>query len=135
MKALPDTWATEGLLQGAVAKLLDAVLDPAHARWTHIPSGGKRSKITAWHLKRQGVKRGWPDCIILYMGRVLFIELKRTKRGSTTDAQDEFAAWANLNGFPTVVCRSLGGVEKALREYGVPLRADIASGEAGRAAA
>lgn len=133
MKSLPDTWDSEGALQGAVAKLLDTVLDPAHARWFHVPNGGHRNKITARNLKRQGLKAGIPDCVILFMGRVLMIELKRTKNARMSPMQTEFAAWSNLNGFPTVVCRSLGGVEKALRDYGVPLR--IASGEIARAAA
>ena len=122
MRSLPDTWATESSLQMAVASYLDDILDHALVQWTHIPSGGKRSKITAANLKRQGVKRGWPDCVLLYLGRVLFIELKRTKKSKTLPKQTEFAAWANAHGFPTVICRSLGGVENALLEYGVPVR-------------
>lgn len=119
---MPETWSLESSLQIAVADYLDTVLDPARTRWCHIPSGGKRNVITAANLKRQGVKPGWPDCIILYMGRVLFIELKRSKNARLSDAQSDFSIFANSNGFPTVVCRSLGGVEKALKQYDVPTR-------------
>ena len=119
---MSETWSLESSLQSAVAQYLDAVLDPALTRWTHIASGGKRNIITARNLKRAGLKPGWPDCIILYMGRVLFIELKRSKATKVSPAQTEFASWANSNGMPTVVCRSIGGVEKALKQYGVPTR-------------
>ena len=119
---MSETWSLESSLQSAVAKFLDDVLDHSLVRWTHIASGGKRNIVTARNLKRQGVKPGWPDVIILYMGRVLMIELKRTRETRISPAQRDFASWANDNGLPTVICRSLGGVEKALKQYGVPVR-------------
>ena len=111
----------ERRLQSAVAQYLDAILDRNLARWFHIPNEGKRSKITGALLKRAGLKAGLPDCVILYLGKFLAIELK-TDRGRVTPSQRDWIEWLSANGFPTVICRSLGGVEKALREYGVPTR-------------
>ena len=119
---MSDTWSLESSLQSAVAQYLDAVLDPARARWFHVPNGGHRNKITAATLKRHGAKAGIPDCILMYLGRVLMIELKRTRETRISPAQRDFASWANDNGLPTVICRSLWGVEKALKQYGVPTR-------------
>ncbi len=55
-----------------------------------IPNGGKRSRSTAISLKAEGVLRGFPDLIIaeprgIFCG--LFVEMKRTKGGSTSKEQ------------------------------------------------
>ena len=34
-------------------------------QWCHVPNGGLRNKITAYQLKRAGVKPGWPDMLLL----------------------------------------------------------------------
>lgn len=52
-------------------------------RWMYaVPNGGKRNKITAYALKREGVKVGISDVVLPaarggYHG--LYIEMKRTK--------------------------------------------------------
>jgi hypothetical protein len=66
-------------LQEAVSEFLDAVSTYAKTFvWFHCPNGGVRNKRVATKLKRHGVKRGIPDCILFCMdGRVISIELKR----------------------------------------------------------
>lgn len=82
-----------------------------------IPNGGKRDKITAANLRREGVKRGVPDVFLpvrrgAWAG--LFIELKRGKSatrtasgrkraaGTTTDDQDDWIARLQRRGFGAV---------------------------------
>lgn len=40
-------------------------LDTMRVRWFHPPNGGNRSAVTGGRLKRQGVKRGVPDIVII----------------------------------------------------------------------
>ena len=108
-------------LQKAAAKFLDTVLDPAHARWFHPANGGLRTVKTAALMKAMGVKAGIADIVLLWLGRVAFIELK-TDKGRLSPAQIEFAGWCDLNGFAYYTCRSLSEIEAVLRRLDVPTR-------------
>jgi hypothetical protein len=83
--------------------------------WTAIPNGGKRDLRVAVKLKREGVRRGTPDIIILLPeGRVAWLELK-IKGGSLSPDQRAFRD----------VCAALGhhwGMAKTLEEVTVFLR-------------
>lgn len=90
--------------------------------WLHaIPNGGRRDGFTAALMKAEGVKKGICDVFLplpmrcalsdprryLYGG--LYIEMKRPKgkgqrKGSTSDAQDEFIAYARNKGYAVSVC-------------------------------
>ncbi|HNX81695.1 MAG TPA: VRR-NUC domain-containing protein [Candidatus Omnitrophota bacterium] len=79
----------------------------------HIPNGGKRDKITAVHLKAQGVKSGVPD-IFLPVPRFkfhgLFIEMKV---GNNKPSYNQ-SSWINdlkYQGYYVMVC--YGWVEAA----------------------
>jgi hypothetical protein len=41
-----------------------------------VPNGGRRDKRTGAKLKREGVMAGVSDCIIFYLGKVFFVEIK-----------------------------------------------------------
>ena len=56
--------------------------------------------------KKLGMRVGWPDLELFYMGRVLFIELKIEKR-KVTKLQDECHTDLTMNGFDVVVIRSV----------------------------
>ena len=56
--------------------------------------------------KKLGMRVGWPDLELFYMGRVLFIELKIEKR-KVTKLQDECHTDLAMNGFDVVVIRSV----------------------------
>src|SRR6185369_9216662 len=109
----------------AVAAYLDAVLDPACARFTHIPLGERRDARTGAKLKRMGARAGWPDFIVVYAGircaePPIFIELKNGS--GLSPSQKRFAAWCQSVGQPYHVCKSIDDVRGVLAKHKVPVR-------------
>lgn len=81
-----------------------------------IPNGGKRAIKTAVALKRQGVKAGVPDmCLPVSRGNYhgLYIELKRQKGGTVSEAQKAWIDALNAQGYKAVVCH---GADEAIAE-------------------
>lgn len=72
----------------------------------HIPNGGSRNRIEAYHLKEQGVKAGVPDlCLPVPRGTYhgLYIELKIKGNKPTINQRD----WINRlreQGYRAEVC-------------------------------
>ena len=61
----------------AVAHLLDNCL-LAPAVWAPYPAGAAQlSPQQQAAYARVGLKRGWPDCLVLYQGKTFGLELKR----------------------------------------------------------
>lgn len=116
----PKVRLSEAQLQIAVARYLDAVIRPPTI-WTSIDAGaGKMSKAAAGLRKARGVKRGWPDILIISPGpNVLGIELKAADgRLSVEQRAMEHAFFGCMAWF--VACRSIDDVEKALLFCKVP---------------
>jgi len=107
-------------LQRAVAQYLDVAL-PEGAVHFHVPNGGGRTQAEGGALKAQGVKPGVPDHVVLYRGRVVFLELKASN-GRVSQAQQAMHNALRDAGFPVLVCRSVEEVADSLRSV-VPLRA------------
>lgn len=85
----------------------------------HVPNGGKRDKVTAAILKREGVKSGVPDiCLPVPKGRFhgLYIELKRAG-GKTTKKQDEWLEALEMQGYRTHVCVGWQSASNAILNY------------------
>lgn len=105
-------------LQIAVADLLK------YARiggwqWTHIGHGEKRDVATAARLKRMGVKRGWPDFLLISpTGMVRMLELK-VKGGRLTADQQELQSWCIKHGVPYAVAWSFEEAALCLTTWGV----------------
>lgn len=84
---------TESELQKQVAAYLDILANQGRFVWWHTPnSGGNFKPYIAAMWKKDGVKAGIPDCLILYQGRLYGIELKRPRtdkqaRGTLSKAQ------------------------------------------------
>lgn len=107
---------SEAALHRAVAEYLGWVLQPP-VIWTSLDAGaGKMSIKTAQQRKLRGVKRGWPDILVIAPGpNVLGIELKRPGSGARqspeqAEIQEAFfgcKAWYCL-------CTSVESVGKAL---------------------
>lgn len=116
---------SEDRLQTDSKRYLDVAL-PADAIAWHTPNGGHRSKAVAGKMKAFGVLSGVPDWIILWQGRVLFLELK-TKRGSLTPSQRVFRDAVKGQGFQHHVCRSLLEIELALGVFGIETKARLAA--------
>ena len=113
----PRTAPKESVLHIAVANTLRDHALPEW-QWTHVPSGELRDMRTAVKLKRMGVRRGWPDFILLPpTGRLHCLELKR--QGATlTEEQEAFQLWSIRFGVPHSVAYSFDEALAALSVWG-----------------
>jgi hypothetical protein len=88
--------------------------------WTHFPSGELRDVRTAVKLKRFGLRRGWPDFLILspFSDRQLHgLELKRLGE-DLTEEQEEWRDWALAHGGKYAVAWTMDEVIAALDAWG-----------------
>lgn len=102
-----------------------AALHPDLAYLVHVPNGGKRGKLEAWRLKRQGVRPGYPDLLLDvarggYHG--LRIELKATRAdlGRSPWVSPEQVGWITRlqeQGYYVVVCEGWESARDALLFY------------------
>lgn len=115
----------EQALAEAVNSFLSVAL-PREAFYCHVPNEGKRSYAAAAHLLRQGMRAGVPDYLIVYGGRVSWIELK-SKRGSLSEAQKRVHRELRNAGCEVVVARSIAEVALALEGWNIPCSARIAA--------
>lgn len=84
-----------------------------------VPNGGSRNPIEAANLKRQGVKAGVSDVIILIPKKgfaSLCIEFK-TATGKQSDEQKEFQKQAEMCGSKYVIVRSVAEAIETVKEY------------------
>jgi hypothetical protein len=117
---------TESRIQSSIMRFLDLAL-PGSYRAFAVPNGGRRDKITGAILKREGVKAGVPDIIVVRDGgSVAFIEVK-TAKGRLSNSQTEFRDWCGLNSVPFGVVRNVSDVESFLIDLNVPLKARAAA--------
>lgn len=68
-----------------------------------IPNGGARNKATAGRLKAEGVCAGVPDLFIPEWG--LWLEMKRTKGGSVSAEQKDWAEYLEWCGYKWQVAK------------------------------
>lgn len=94
---------------------------PRDAILHHSPNeqrrGGRASQAI---LQGMGVYPGWADLVILWRGRVLFLELK-APRGVLSVAQERFAEAVVEQGHAWELVRSPEDAIAALREHGFPV--------------
>src|SRR5579872_3444044 len=122
-------------LHVAVAQALDVLLLPP-AAWTTFPAGHvELTGQAAAKLARLGLKRNWPDVLVLH-GVLHGIELKRhdaalsrsrmvrTRRGRPRYVEGQRDAFPRLEaaGMRLAVCDSVDAVLDTLGRWGVPLR-------------
>lgn len=84
-----------------------------------VPNGGSRHKIEAANMKRQGVRRGVADVILLIPKKgfaSLCLEFK-TKTGKQSDEQKEFQRQAELCKSKYVIVRSVMQAIEEMRQY------------------
>jgi hypothetical protein len=126
---------SESDLHAAVAVALDRLLRPP-AQWTTFPAGHvELTGRAAAKLALLGLKRGWPDLLVLH-GTLYGIELKRaggplsntrtirTRRGLLRVVEGQRDVFPRLEaaGMRLAVCDSLEAVLDTLTAWGVPLR-------------
>ena len=86
--------------------------------WFAIPNGGKRDLRTAVKLKREGVKRGATDIVVLLEdGRVAWLELK-IKGGSLSVEQQAFRSICIRLGHHWALIRSVDEAVEFLTDIG-----------------
>lgn len=88
----------------------------------HVPNGGQRNKKTAADLKRQGVKSGVSDLVVMdarggWFG--LYLEFKATPphHAATAKSQREWLALAEERGYCAVLARGYEEAQAVLRWY------------------
>lgn len=84
-----------------------------------VPNGGSRNKLEAINLKRQGVKSGVSDVILLIPKggfASLCMEFK-TKTGKQSEEQKEFQKQTEKCGSKYVIVRSVKEAIEKVREY------------------
>jgi hypothetical protein len=85
-----------------------------------VPNGGKRDRITAARLKREGVRPKFPDLIVLlarggYFG--LLIEFKRQGVKRADDGQMEKQALYRAQGYRVETCAGCEAAWRVFTEY------------------
>ncbi len=113
----------EQALQRAVAEFLTLALPVPDAWFTTIPAGGG-GKVRGAILQGMGYRAGTPDMLVIYKGTVIWMELKASNR-KLTEVQDDCCGDLIAAGCKWALCRTLEDVERALRRFGVPLRATV----------
>lgn len=85
----------------------------------HIPNGGSRNVIEAANLKKQGVRPGVADLILLFPKSghgSLCIEMKY-KKGKQQESQKKWQKMAEAAGNKYVVCRTLNEFMIEVKNY------------------
>ena len=110
---------SEHTLQVAVCQYLAVAMKP-DLHWCAIPNGGKRDMRTAVKLKREGVKAGTPDIVILLPeGRVAWLELK-IKGGSLSLEQQAFRKICQRLGHHWALIKSVDDAKEFLTAISGP---------------
>jgi hypothetical protein len=120
----------------ACADALDQLLLKP-AEWACYPAGHVQlSAAEVTRLSRVGLKRGWPDILILYEGLLFGVELKRrggklsttrigrTKKGSPRIYEGQVEVFPRLQaaGMTIAIVHSVDELLAQLRGWGLPLR-------------
>lgn len=85
----------------------------------HVPNGGKREARTAVNLKKEGVKAGVPDIVLLVARggfHGLYIELK-VGRNKTSLKQDEWIEALRQEGYFVKVCYGWDSAREEIENY------------------
>lgn len=77
--------------------------------------------------KRLGCLAGWPDGGVFHDGRVVLLELKRSRYGVVSDAQTDLHLRLARIGHPVSIVRSVPEALDLLRDHKIPLRGRVAA--------
>jgi phosphoglycolate phosphatase-like HAD superfamily hydrolase len=122
-------------IQAAAASAFDRLIRPP-AVWTAFPAGHiQLTGQQAARFSRIGLKRNWPDHLVLHDSRLIGLEFKRpgeklsisrwvrTKRGKARWVEGQREAFPKLKaaGMRLFVCTSVEQALMILEEEGVPM--------------
>jgi hypothetical protein len=77
-------------------------------KFTAVPNetgSSMEARRRAIRLKRQGVRKGFPDLIIIVNDQLIIAEMKRKHGGTVSKEQREWVEALKKAGIPTEVCR------------------------------
>lgn len=114
------TKPTEHDDQKALIRWADMAYPEFRGRLAAVPNGGQRNAIVAAKLKAEGVRRGFPDLMLLvprhgFYG--LFIEMKRETGGRLSPEQADWLEWLAAQGFMAVVCKGFQAAKDTITSY------------------
>lgn len=110
--------------QCQVKKYLELAL-PFPDAWFGASAATGTSKTVGGILKDMGYKAGTPDMVVIYKWLPpIWLELKSPK-GTLSKAQKQCRKDLGAAGCCWALCRTLDDVERALKRFGVPLRATV----------
>jgi hypothetical protein len=107
-------------IQIELAVRLSRLLDPACVFWTSIDNQ-PWSKVAGIKRKLRGCRAGTPDVLILYKGKLIFLELK-SRVGKVSEAQRDVRLQILRAGGMWWLVRSVRAGLTALHRSGVELR-------------
>ena len=93
---------------------------PELALLFHIPNEGKRTTTTGGRMRKEGLRKGFPDlCLPVARGgyHSLYIELKRIKGSITTTEQTEWIEALKQQGHVAIICKGFEQAQKAIEKY------------------
>jgi hypothetical protein len=125
----------EDALHSSVADALDLLLLPP-ATWATYPAGHiKLPPQAAAKLSRVGLKRGWPDILVLHRtlygielkrpgGRLSRARIVRTRRGAPRVLEGQTEVFPRLiaAGMEIATCETVDQVLATLAVWNIPLR-------------
>jgi hypothetical protein len=85
-----------------------------------VANGGKRDKRTAARLKRTGVRRGFPDVVVMLPrqgAHALLIEFKRQGITQADDEQHALHALYRAQGYRVELCSGCDAAWRVFEEY------------------
>lgn len=85
-----------------------------------IPNGGQRNLLVAKKLKAEGVRAGVPDLFLAYPTSEwngMFIEMKREKGGTVSQAQRLMMSSLMDYGYKCVVCHGFDEAKEEIKKY------------------
>lgn len=115
-KVAPDN-ASEVAIQASCKLRVESSFS---AMFVAVPNGGKRGWFGQAQVKREGIKKGFPDAIIIghgpNKGKIAFVEIKA--RGSMSLEQQAILEHLQRNSHQVGLFRSQDTLAAKLREWG-----------------
>jgi hypothetical protein len=84
-------------------------------RFFSVPNGGKRHKLTAVKLKREGASAGVPD--LFFPAWKLFIEFKRSKGGKLSEAQKGWIEYLESVGYSCITVHGFDDCKQQIATF------------------
>lgn len=86
----------------------------------HLAGNNESRFKQAGALLGDGMKRGFPDLIVIWTGGIAFLEVKRPKLGKLSDEQKAIHEQLRERGWPVATVTSIDEAYAFLRECGAP---------------